>query len=561
LYQKEKEFRLNRILMGSRVAEIDRKAISDGIDSKKLMKNAGTGVAKEIIYDYSDYGLKRSPRGVVISGGGNNGGDGFVAAGCLIEAGFDVKVFHVTLPEKFSSDSYYYYNKLIEKNPGLLEYLESADSEAFNDRLKKCDFIVDAIFGTGLHKNQVRRPALDIIDSINSSRMKNKNIRVYSVDIPSGVDSDNGKVLGSAVYADKTITFGCKKIGNINYPGASHNGSLKVLDIGIPSKYFEGYEKIFEPSLEWVSEKLPRRLPWTYKHRVGKLLVIAGSRGFTGAAAMTCMSAMRAGAGLVSLACPGDTNAIFEEKLTEVITYPMEQTDSVSLHYKSLDKIMDLAARNDAAVIGPGISREPETIRLVRELISSLEIPVLLDADGLQALTALNNVKDEQKTGHADLIITPHAGELSSIMGINKIPLEKRLEVNEDSSIKFRAVSVLKGAGTIISALLPGRKSGEIRSRDNGEVKNNVTSFINPTGNWGMASAGTGDILSGIIGSLLCQGMKPLEAAVCGTYIHGMAADIVSRKSSRTALIATDLLEGMKDVFLEIEKIKYAKEF
>jgi ADP-dependent NAD(P)H-hydrate dehydratase / NAD(P)H-hydrate epimerase len=553
LSQKEKEFGLSRILMGSHVAEIDRKAISDGIDSKKLMKNAGTGVAKEIISDYRDYRSKRLPRGVVISGGGNNGGDGFVVAACLIEAGFDIKVFHITLPEKFSSDSSYYYNRLTEKKPVILEHLESADSGIFNESLKKCDFIVDAIFGTGLHKNLVRRPALDIIDLINSTSMKNKNIRVYSVDIPSGIDSDNGKVLGSAIYADRTITFGCKKIGNINYPGASHNGSVKVLDIGIPSKYFEGYEKIFEPTLEWVSEKIPRKLPWTYKHRVGKLLVIAGSSGFTGAAAMACMGALRAGAGLVSLACPRDTNSIFEEKLTEVITYPMEQTDSVSLHYKSLDKIMELAAKSDAAVIGPGISRQPDTIRLVRELLSSLEIPVLLDADGLQALTVAGDLKVERKVRNYDLVITPHSGELSSIMGIDRIPLEKRLEVNIDSSIKFSAVSVLKGAGTIISALLPKRKEGK--------VKNDVVSFINPTGNWGMASAGTGDILSGIIGSLLCQGMDPLDAAVCGTYIHGMAADIVSRKTSRTALIATDLLEGMKAVFLEIEKIKYAKEF
>jgi len=497
----------------------------------------------------------------VICGGGNNGGDGFVIAKYLIESGFNISVFHITLPEKFSSDSSYYYSKLIESNPGIAEYLKSADSEAFNDRLKTCDFIVDAVFGTGLHKNQVRRPALDIIESINSIRMANKKIWVYSVDIPSGVDSDNGRVLGGAVYADKTITFGCKKMGNINYPGASHNGSIKVLDIGIPPKYFEGYEKIFEPSLKWVSEKLPEKLPWTYKHRVGKLLVIAGSIGFTGAAAMTCMGALRAGAGLVSLACPGDTNDIFEEKLTEVITYPLEQTDRVSIHYNSLGAIMDLAGRSDAAVIGPGISREPETIRLVRELIGSLEIPVLLDADGLQALTGLHNVEDEQEIRNADLVITPHAGELSSIMGIDRIALEERLEINENSSIRFNAVSVLKGAGTIISAPLPSRKSEEMSSNGTGEVKNNMISFINPTGNWGMASAGTGDILSGIIGSLLCQGMNSLEAAVCGTYIHGMAADIISKKSSRTALIATDLLEGMKEVFLEIEKLKYAKEF
>ena len=550
----EETQKLNRILMGERVAEIDSRAIAGGIDSKKLMKNAGVGAAMEIISDYSDTGLKRVPRGAVICGGGNNGGDGFVAALHLLEFGYNIKIYHIVPPEKFSPDSSFYYNKLSEKAPDRSEYLRSGSSlNSFAEELEDCEFIIDAIFGTGLHGDSVRGHAVDIIKIINSVSRQAAGPKVYSVDIPSGIDSNNGKVLGSAVYADRTITFGCKKVGNINYPGADYNGRISILDIGIPAGYYKEYEQIFEPSFEWVTDKIPEKQSWIYKHRVGKLLIVAGSLGFTGAASMACMGALRSGAGLVTLVCPGELNEIFEEKLTEVITYPVKQTDMVSLHIDSLDEILELAEGMDAAVIGPGVSRDPGTIHLIRDLVKKVKIPVVLDADGLQSLRGPHNIEDEQKIRNADLVITPHAGELSSILGLERIALEERLEINERASRKFKAVSVLKGARTVIS-------NSFVNDNSKKRKDDPVISYINPTGNWGMASAGTGDILSGIIGSLLCQGMIPIEAAVCGTYIHGLAADIICKKTSRTSLIATDLLDGMKEVFLEIEKIKYTKE-
>ena len=552
--QIEKVQKLNRILMGKRVAEIDSKAIAGGIDSKKLMKNAGIGIAMEVISDYGDRSLKRVPRGAIICGGGNNGGDGFVIALHLLEFGYDINIYYIVLPDRFSPDSSHYYNKLSRVAPDRSEYLmPGASLKDFAIRLGKCDFIIDAIFGTGLHGDPVREHAMDIIEIINSVSRQTKGPEVYAVDIPSGIDSDNGKVLGNAVYADKTITFGCKKVGNINYPGADFNGRTKILDIGIPADYYGEYEQIFEPSFEWVVEKIPKKHSWTYKHQVGKLLVVAGSLGFTGAASMACMGALRSGAGLVTLVCPEELNEIFEEKLTEVITYPVKQTDMAAFHFDSLDEILELAEGMDAVVMGPGVSRDTDTIRLIRELVKKIKIPVLLDADGLQALRGPHNIEDGQKMRSADLVITPHAGELSSILGLEEIALEERLEVNEQASRKFKAVSVLKGARTVISdCLLDNSK----KYRENSPV----ISYINTTGNWGMASAGTGDILSGIIGSLLCQGMIPIEAAVCGTYIHGLAADIICKRTSRTSLIATDLLDGIKEVFLKIEKIKYAKE-
>ena len=534
--------KLNRILKGSRVAEIDRRAINDGIDPLELMKNAGEGISRKIFRDYKDSGLKRSPRGLIVCGGGNNGGDGFVVALGLLELGYNIKTFHIVPSGKLSQDSNHYYKKLVKKSEDTVMALDLKDDKSkkkFLDELAVSDFVLDAIFGTGFHGTEIKGQSREIIDLINSERGKRSDILIYSVDIPSGVDSDNGNVPGTAVRADKTITFGCKKVGNINFPGASYNGRISIIDIGIPGKYYSRYEQIFEPEFEWVAEKIPKRQSWTYKHSVGKLLIVAGSVGYTGAAAMACLGALRSGAGLVTLACPKSLNPVFEQKLTETMTFPVAETKSGSLDFESLEDILRLSKKVDAMVVGPGISREASTMHLIRELLQKADIPVVLDADGLQALCTPYEIKEGVNNKIPEMIITPHPGELSSIMNIKKIKLEERIDINVEASRRFGAVSVLKGARTVISG---------------------AVTYVNPTGNWGMASAGTGDILTGIIGSLVCQGMELLEAAVCGTYIHGLSADIISKKTSKTSLIATDLLEGLKEVFLNIERIKYKKE-
>jgi len=533
--------KLTRILKGSRIAEIDARAINSGIDSKCLMKNAGNGVSKVIITDFESKELNRAARGVVVCGGGNNGGDGFVVAGDLMDYGMDITVFHISPAEKLSPDSFFYFKKLQENRRERIYYLNPEDREVnlfFYEKLEEADFVVDAIFGTGLHGSDIYGASKEVIEVINQAREKNKNLKIYSVDIPSGVDSDNGKILGAAIKADKTITFGCKKIGLVNYPGADFVGEVLVIDIGIPEKYYEEYEQIFEPDLQWVVDNIPVKEPWTYKYRVGSLLVIAGSAGLTGAATMTCMGALRAGAGVVTLVCPRGLNDIFEQKLTEVITYPVEQTEDVTLHPNSLNEILELSDRFSALAIGPGLSKNLNTMSLVREILRNVKKPVVLDADGLYALYGPENNGSIENFDLKNVIITPHTGEMSLIMGLGVIPLGERVRINQEAAEKYNFTSVLKGARTIISDY------------------NNRT-FINPTGNWGLATAGTGDILTGIIGSLLCQGAGLLESAVCGVYIHGLAADILVKETSRTSLIATDLLEGIKKVFLEIEKIKY----
>ncbi len=533
--------KLKRVLKGSRVAEIDREAISNGVDSKLLMKNAGEGIAKEIISDFKSKDLKRAARGLAVCGSGNNGGDGFVAAMNLVLYGMNIAVFHISPVEKLSPDSQFYFKKLKSSENVNIYYLKLEDkkiSSLFEEELKKVDFILDALYGTGLHGKNIYGPAVEVIEIINSIKKKAKYKEIYSIDIPSGIDSDNGKILGTAIKADKTITFSCKKIGLVSYPGAHFTGDVRIIDIGIPEKYYGRYEQIFEPDFQWVSENIPVKEPWTHKRKVGNLLVIAGSLGFTGAASMTCMGALRSGAGLVTLVCPWELNSIFEQKLTEVITHPVEQTEDVSIHMNSLGEILELSDRFDALAVGPGLSRNPSTICFVRELLKKTEKPVVLDADGLYALYGPRDTRSMESFDLTNVIMTPHPGELSSIMGIDKIKLEDRIKINLKAAKKYKLISVLKGARTIIS-----------------DYKD--TTFINPTGNWGLASAGTGDILTGIIGSLLCQGMGLMESAVCGVFIHGLAADIIVKETSRTSLIATDLLEGIKNVFLEIERVKF----
>jgi NAD(P)H-hydrate epimerase len=253
---------------------------------------------------------------------------------------------------------------------------------------------------------------------------------------------------------------------------------------------------------------------------------------------MVCEAAMRTGAGIVTLVCPWELNYIFETKLTEVMTLPVEQTEEGSLHFNAFSEILDESSKYDAIAIGPGLSRNPSTVRLVREILKKIKIPTVLDADGLKALSSPMDMEDEELYSLGHVVITPHHGEMSSILSRVNIGFENRFEANQEAAKKFNAVSLLKGPSTIIT---------------NPEGVN----FINTTGDFALATAGTGDVLTGIIGSLLCQGMDLTSAAVCGAHIHGLASDIICKETSKTSLIASDLFEGIKKVFLEIEKQKY----
>lgn len=560
--------KLVKILKGSHVADIDRKCIDSGIDSKLLMKNAGTKVSDFISRHFGskaelegpfvidDIDLKKYPlnqiskdnvSGTIVCGGGNNGGDGFVCAINLVKQNYIVDLFYLVPSQNLKPDCFFYYNELKKmkdeekiNNLNIIFFPEGSESEKsdFKESLKKSSFIVDAIFGTGLHENEIHGFSREVIGIINDVRQDNKDLKIFAIDIPSGIDSDNGKVLGVAVKADFTITFGVKKLGIVNFPGLYYSGRVEITDIGIPQEFYGEYEKYFEADLEWVAARIPERGHQSYKHSIGKLLVVAGSLGFTGAAYMVCEAAMRAGAGIVTLVCPWELNYIFETKLTEVMTLPVDQTEDGSIHFNAFSEILAESSKFDAIAIGPGLSKNPSTVRLVREILKKIKIPTVLDADGLKALSSPMDMEDDELYNLKHVIITPHHGEMSSLLSRVNIGFENRFEANFEAAKKFNAVSLLKGPSTIIT---------------NPQGVN----FINPTGDFALATAGTGDVLTGIIGSLLCQGMDLTTAAACGAYIHGLASDIISRRTSKTSLIASDLFEGIKRVFLEIEKQKY----
>jgi NAD(P)H-hydrate epimerase len=384
--------------------------------------------------------------------------------------------------------------------------------------LEKFDILVDGIFGTGLDA-EVRGYYREVIDHLNTLQKP-----IVAIDIPSGLDADTGKPLGTAIRASLTITFGLPKIGHLVPPGLDYVGEVKVIDIGIPKKLVEE-EKIPISLLEkeeiqrWLSIS---RHPDTHKGDYGHLLVIAGSVGKTGAAAMACQAALRMGAGLVTLAIPKSLNPIMEMKLTEVMTEPLPETPKQTLSSRAFSAIVRLCEGKRAVVIGPGLGTFKETQSLVLKLIKTLDLPIILDADGL---TALATQPKTLPITNRSLILTPHPGEMAKLIRSTvKEVLEDRIGLSRNFSQSQHVHLILKGHPTLITT-------------PKGEV------FISPTGNPGMASGGTGDVLTGMIGGLVCQGFDILLSLQIAVYLHGMAGDEGAQEMGEKSLIATDIIE------------------
>jgi NAD(P)H-hydrate epimerase len=511
---------INRVLTGYEMAEIDKISVKRGIKTLDLMEKAGQKVANIAKKELEDLGKKNV---LVICGKGNNGGDGFVTSSILYKSGFNVLNYYIDDPLKLKEPSKTSFDKA--KLTGLTLKKVEEDLIQFKEDLQNCDFVIDAIFGTGL-KRPVKGIYLEIINLIN-----NANKYVLSIDIPSGVNGDSGEVLNTAVKANITVTLQTYKFGLLNYPGASYVGDIKCVDIGIPQDLIEKCCKIYFVDDEWVLKRLPKRKAYAHKGDAGKLFVIAGSPGFTGAAYMCSMSALMGGAGVVTLVIPEGLNAVMETKLTEVMTLPLPQTKDGTLAISALPKILNEVKKFDCLAIGPGISLNEETSDLVISLVKNLKIPLVIDAD---AITILSKNLEVLRDSKSPIVITPHPGELSRLLHIDKVRLKDRLELNREISKKIKKISVLKGARTLIS-----NPEGE--------------TFVNLTGSPAMATAGSGDVLVGLIGSLIVQGVDPYDAAIMGTYLHGLAGDMAVKEVGQRSLIATDIMNKIPDTFLRIE--------
>lgn len=506
------------------IREIDRKAIEEyGIPGLVLMENAGSRIFQNLKNIYPDLRLKKI---IVFAGSGNNGGDGFVVARHLYNYGVKVRVLLLSLFNKIKGEARVNLDIIDKMGVELIE-IESIDPEEIQQSIRDSDLIIDAILGTGL-QGKVTGLKAKIIDFIN---MANKE--VIAVDVPSGLNSDTGKIEGPCVKATYTITLALPKIGLLLYPGAGCTGKIIVEDIGIPVNLLNRKKlKINMITKDMVRSFLPIRLTYVHKGSFGKVLMLAGSVGMTGAAYLASEAAMRSGAGIVVLGIPRSLNPIMEVKLTEVMTFPLAETEKQSLREDTEETILELMENFSVLGIGPGISRQLETQRLVRNIIKKSTIPLVIDADAIYALSEDPTILKKTKT---PLVITPHPGEMAKLINkdINYI-LDNQLDITRDVAQEFGGVVVLKGARTIIA-----NKEGE--------------AYINIGDNSGMATGGSGDVLTGIISSLIAQGADNLLAAIAGVYIHSLAGNLARDIKGERGMVAGDILSQVPQAFLSLE--------
>ncbi|MDP1809645.1 MAG: NAD(P)H-hydrate dehydratase [Actinomycetota bacterium] len=500
-----------------RMRAIEEEAVANqGITLYQLMERAGAAVAEE-----AGAMLPAGGRVIIFCGKGNNGGDGFVAARLLADKKkYDVEVIMLTGTGEATGAAAGAYREIA--------HAASITKTPFNSRKhpKSPDLVIDAILGFGL-RGTVRGTAAQAIKAINSY-----NAPVLSVDIPSGVDADTGQVEGDAVKADRTITFTCPKAGMAIYPGLDHVGTMRIADIGIAKETIAKHANVCLGSRAVARLLLPTRRTDAHKGDCGRVLVLAGSVGMTGAAAMSSLAALRIGAGLVTLGIPESLNDILETKLTEVITKPLPETPGRTIRAKAADQIMEMIPATDAVLIGPGLSTHPGTVTLARQLVTAVPAPMVIDADGLNALVGKTDLLAKRP---GPTIMTPHPGELGRLLGISTEAVQSdRLTAAAKAADAWQATVILKGARTIIAG------GGCLH--------------INPTGNPGMATAGTGDVLAGMVAGLVAQGLPPYPASVLAVYLHGRAGDLAARKTTELALIATDLLDYLPTAIRELKK-------
>jgi|Deesub1362A_J573_1020465.scaffolds.fasta_scaffold01192_11 NAD(P)H-hydrate epimerase len=527
-----------KVVTAKEMQEIDRLTIEDyGIAGTVLMERAGLAVVRRINELFPrgvDGSIQDQERRIIVlCGGGNNGGDGLVVARMLHNQGMDVRTFLTADPEDLKGDARINYNAAIRF--GVKVYPMSRFLSHHASRITHHDIIVDALLGTGLNKD-VREPLRSVIERVNKSSSV-----VISIDIPSGISSDNGQVMGTAIKADYTVTFGLPKRGHLLYPGAEYTGRLFVEDIGFPSGLLMS-KRIMANLVEQddVVRLIPERPRYSHKGTYGHVLLVAGSKGKTGAGIMAARASLRTGAGLVTIGVPEGVINVFQSKVTEEMTLPLPDKGNGTLSRKAVEPILGfLKKRANVLAIGPGISVDDEIRELVRTLILNVDVPVVIDADGLNAIA---DGAGTLRKARAPLILTPHPGEMVRLVrgtikhGHQDTELttrdieRERIDIAVSFARKTSTYVVLKGVPTVTAT-------------PDGEA------FLNPTGNPGMAKAGTGDVLTGIIAGLIAQGLSPVDASIAGVYIHGLAGDISSERKGVYSMVASDIIRAIPQAF------------
>jgi NAD(P)H-hydrate epimerase len=509
-----------KIVTAQQIKNIDRRAIKDfGIPGPVLMENAAVAVMAEMEKFFD--GLAGMRVGIVC-GKGNNGGDGLALARRLGIRGVPVRVALLAPFGAVKGEAKVNLSILRKMD---VEITQNASARSLAEILSWSDVIVDALLGVGL-SSPLKGAYAQVVDMINTA-----GLPVVAVDIPTGIDADTGAVMGAAIKADLTVTMALLKRGLVLYPGAEYAGTVRVADIGIPSEVADK-EKIFTSLVTRSSAwgLINPRQPDAHKGDFGHLMVVAGSLGKAGAAVMTARGALRTGAGLVSVAAPNSLVPIIQQQVFEAMCIPSAESIDGTIGIGAEDELLKAAAAMSACAIGPGLSTHYETVQTVRNIVQRLTIPVVIDADGLNALV---NALDVLKKAKAPVIMTPHPGEMGRLLGISSGDVQKdRIGIAGDFAKKHKVTLVLKGADTVIAA-------------PDGRV------FINSRGNPGMATGGTGDVLTGMIGSLLAQGYIATQAACLGVYLHGLAGDLAAKEKGEMGMIAGDLIEKIPDAIQE----------
>ncbi|MEW6543729.1 MAG: NAD(P)H-hydrate dehydratase [Nitrospirota bacterium] len=513
-----------KLVTAAQMQQLDRRTIAEArIPGLTLMERAGIGVVRAM---ERIFGPLKGKRVTVCCGKGNNGGDGFVVARWLKRKRVPVRVLLFAKPGDLAGDARTMYRRFA-KAAGASAVHAQPSPDRVRDFLRESDLIVDALLGTGLSA-PVTGPYRTAIEAMGDARAP-----VVAVDLPSGIHADTGAVLGAAVRAALTVTFGQPKLGLYTGPGLDHAGPVEVVDIGIPGPFVDAVDsRVTLMTSGEIRRLLPVRPPSAHKGTFGHAAIIAGSVGKTGAAALAAKGALRVGAGLVTVATPTSVNGTLEAKLLEVMTVPMPETEVRTLARSGLDRLLAFAHARSSVAVGPGLTTHPETVELVQTLIRRLERPCVLDADALNALAGRTALLGECKI---PLILTPHPGEMARLEEhvTPQMVNEDRIGLATRFARRHGVVLLLKGARTVV-AHPDGRAA------------------VCPTGNPGMATAGTGDVLTGMIAGFLAQRLPPWEAACVSTYVHGLAGDLAAADLGQAGMTAGDLLDRIPRALLQL---------
>ncbi len=505
--------------------EFDRTAITGlSIPGLLLMENAGLSFVNMLV---AHTGSVTGKAVHILCGKGNNGGDGFVIARHLASRGANVEVTLLGRSNELKGDALVNFTavRAIAAVRNSRIHLRSAGSSR-DFKARAPAIVVDAIFGTGFAKKPTGVYAR-AIDWANRS-----GAFVAAVDIPSGVNGSTGEASDPAIRADLTVAMGLPKIGHYVSPGRELSGKVEIGDIGVPPSVFRPpaspVYRVFPEDIV-----LPQRPPTAHKYSVGKVFILGGSRNFTGAPSMAAMAALRSGAGAVVLGVPASIHAMLVRKLTEVILLPLPETGEGTVAPEAFDEIAVRCSWADVVAVGPGMGRNEATDGLVLRVLKEVERTIVLDADGLTALAGRPSATAKRKSA---TILTPHSGELARLIGSNAAAIEsRRVEAARESAKKLRSIVVLKGSPTVTAT--PDGKA-----------------CMNSTGNPGMATVGSGDVLTGIIAGLVAQGMGPEESAWGGALLHGAGGDIAAGRLGQNSLLASDILDSLPEALMQAAK-------